>query len=138
MVKKYIEFIKESGVEAPTRHNTQSPYDSIFDEIQNFMKKILVERGNTPEQAELLITNDSSKTEEDNVCDPSEPDGLIIQFSKDIQKEVPILQAENKSAKDIAKIFLDKYLNKTVFNNQGEEPEPNALIGDRPTNNLDS
>ena len=137
-MKKYLEFIKESGVEAPTRYNSISPYDDYFDEVQDCMKELLVQKGYTQEQADAMVTNDPSQSEEDNIDDPNGSPGLVIQFGKKIQKEVKDLYQKKTTPEDVAKYFIDAYLNKTVFNNQGEEKEPNAMIGDRATNNIDS
>jgi len=104
--------------------------DQYFDKVQDYMKEVLKDE----ELAKNIIV---------------QPIGGTNQALTGIQKEIYDLVGDNArkgtSIKETADEIIKRYKNKAIINNdqkvnnlnQGMESEPNQLMGDRGTNQLE-
>jgi hypothetical protein len=122
-MKTYKEFINEDAVNRPMN---EDPLNRKFDEIQEEMKRILVEKYGYPsiEKAETFLLNNGG---DDCPANASEKDGLIIQFSKKIQKMVDdMINKQGLTTEETAEKILKQYYPLTKFNNLPTEV-PNQI-----------
>jgi len=112
MIKKFKDFIKENAV------NNDEYKDDFFDKVQDHMKNILKSRG--MKDADKFVTD------------------LITQNQNTIKKIVDKFVVDGAITPDVvAQQLVDKYHDSTIFNNRGNLPEPNKIMGDRSMNSME-
>ena len=111
-LKRFNTFIKENNI----MKDTELYKNEFFDKVQNHMKDILQQKG----------ADDKFVTD------------LIVQNQNNIRKMIDTFVNDGTITPDIvAKQLVDKYWKSTVFNNQGNLPEPNKIMGDRAMNKME-
>lgn len=92
--------------------------EEFFDKVQDAMKNILRQRG--------IKNVEEMKTD------------IITQFQNKIKEIVDTLTNDGAITPEVAaNQIIDKYLEKTKFNNQEETPSGNEITGDRAMNNIE-